>query len=140
MASDGTPARKMRRILDDDDDLPDITEPGFLKPQKAATPQFTEENAEAESDAEGLFSDDEEEGSEKEEKPSSRKKRQVCAYYYAYRFRSRDESEGEEFPREDERMDEDRRAPIVQERSLPNLPNPAPSDGNVTFIQFSSNM
>ena len=68
----------MRRILDDeesDEDLPDITDPTFLKPQKAATPQFTEEKADPESDAEGLFSDDEEEGSEKEEKPSSRKKR-----------------------------------------------------------------
>jgi hypothetical protein len=140
MASDGTPARKMRRILDDDDDLPDTTDPGFLKLQKAATPQFTDENAEADSDAEGLFSDDEGDGSEKEEKPSSRKKRQVCIYYDAYRFRSRDESEGEEFLREDEGMDEERRAPIVQERSLPNLPNPAPSDGKVTLIQSLYNM
>jgi hypothetical protein len=73
MASDGTPARKMRRILDDeesDDDLPDIADPAFLKPQKAATPQFTEDKADFESDTDGLFSDDEE-----EEKPSSRKKR-----------------------------------------------------------------
>lgn len=69
----------MRRILDDDDeeddDLPDITDPAFLKPQKATTPQFTQEDAEVESDAEGLFSDDEEEGSEKEQKSFSRKKR-----------------------------------------------------------------
>ena len=82
MASHGTPARKMRRILDDeedsdDDELPDITDPAFLKPLRAPTPQFAKEKAEQDSDAEGLFSDDED-VSEEEEKSSARKKR----YHY----------------------------------------------------------
>jgi hypothetical protein len=64
MASvDGTPAKKMRRIIndddddDDDDELPDPTDPSFLRPQKASTPEIKVDH---DSDAEGLFSDEEE--------------------------------------------------------------------------------
>jgi hypothetical protein len=79
METDGTPARKMRRIVDDDDDdddddLPDTTDPGFLKYQKPATPQPVEDRPDLESDSEGLFSDDDE-GSGKEDKSLPSKKR-----------------------------------------------------------------
>lgn len=80
MATDGTPARKSRRIVnddEDDDELPDVMDPGFLKYGNPSTPQPAEEKADQESDAEGLFSndDDDDEGSEKEEKSSPSKKR-----------------------------------------------------------------
>jgi hypothetical protein len=72
---EGAPARKMRRIVDDDDDndeLPDINDPAFLHPPKAVTPQATKDDA---SDEGGLFSDDE--GAEKEGSGSPGRKRYV---------------------------------------------------------------
>jgi hypothetical protein len=57
---DGTPARKMRRIVDDDDDdeLPAINDPAFLNRTKASTPQLeVKEDEDSEGD---LFSGDEE--------------------------------------------------------------------------------
>ena len=81
MATDGTPARKLRRIIDEDEDddeeLPDIRDPAFMKYLKPTTPQPAEEKADQDSDAEGLFSadDDDDEGSDKEEKRPPNKKR-----------------------------------------------------------------
>jgi hypothetical protein len=80
MATDGTPARKLRRIVDEDDDeeLPDIRNPAFMTYQKPTTPQPAEERGDQESDDEGLFSaddDDDDEGSDKNEKRSPNKKR-----------------------------------------------------------------
>jgi hypothetical protein len=83
MTTDGTPARKSRRIVDEDEDddeeLPDIRNPAFMTYQKPTTPQPAEEKADQESDDEGLFSadddDDDDEGSDKDEKRSPNKKR-----------------------------------------------------------------
>jgi len=59
---DGAPPRKMRRIVDEDDDedLPDITDPRFLNIVKATTPQPAEVKEDEDSDA-GLFSGDDDE-------------------------------------------------------------------------------
>jgi hypothetical protein len=77
MATDTPPSKKSRRIIDDDDDdddLPDITDPEFLKAPKAATPRPAKEESDDDAVAEGLFSDGED-ASEKEESRSPRKKR-----------------------------------------------------------------
>jgi hypothetical protein len=64
MATEGTPARKLRRIVDDDDDsdgdLPAITDPSFLHPKKAVTPEANQQDG---PDAGGLFSDDDDDES-----------------------------------------------------------------------------
>ena len=65
MSIEGTPARKMRRIIEDDEDsdeLPDITHPAFLKPRKALTPPGAKSEDNSEDDA--LFGDEDEEGEE----------------------------------------------------------------------------
>ena len=49
-------------------------------------------------------------------------------------FRSRDErdaSEDEEMALDNDEERQDEYAPVIQEYSLPNLPNPAPTDGLV---------
>ena len=74
MATEDTPARKMRRIIEDEDDsdedLPDISDPAFLKPRKALTPPLAKSEDNSENDE--LFGDEDEED---EAAASSRRKR-----------------------------------------------------------------
>src|SRR5271168_1914711 len=76
MATEDTPARKMRRIIEDEDDsdedLPDISDPAFLKPRKALTPPLAKSGDNSEDDE--LFGD-EDEDDEDEAAASSRRKR-----------------------------------------------------------------
>jgi hypothetical protein len=76
MTTDETPARKMRRIIEDEDesdeDLPDISDPAFLKPRKALTPPPAKSEDDSEDDE--LFGDEDEE-EEEEAAASSRRKR-----------------------------------------------------------------
>ena len=79
MTTEDTPARKMRRIIEDDDDdddsdvdLPDISDPAFLKPRKALTPPQAKSADNSEDDE--LFGDEDED--EEDEAPvTSSKKR-----------------------------------------------------------------
>ena len=76
MATEDTPARKMRRIIEDEDDsdedLPDISDPAFLKPRKALTPPLAKSGDNSDDDE--LFGD--EDGDEEDEAAaSSRRKR-----------------------------------------------------------------
>lgn len=120
--------RKSRRIIDDEESEDDFPKLDFNKLTKAPTPQAAEDKIEEEIDDDGLFSD--EEADEKEESQSPSRKR------------SRDESElfdDEVAADEETRYDENaqrKRAPVVQEQSLPNLPNPAPSDGQMYHLEL----
>jgi RNA polymerase-associated protein LEO1 len=124
---ESTPQRKSRRIIDDEESEDDFPTLDF-KRTKAPTPQAAEDKSDEEIDDEGLFSD--EEADEKEENQSSSRKR------------SRAESElfDDEIAADDEtRYDEHaqrKRAPVVQEQSLPNLSNPAPSDGQMYHLEL----
>ena len=75
MTTDGTPSRKLRRILDDDDDqddeLPDVTDREFLNPRKPATARAMP--VDDENDA-GLFSDDDEDAEREHSGSPSRKR------------------------------------------------------------------
>jgi len=49
--------------------------------------------------------------------------------------RSRDERDASEDEEMDEEAHQQEYAPVIQEYSLPNLPNPAPTDGKVVPIK-----
>jgi hypothetical protein len=80
MATEGMPARKMRRIIADEDDedddhrmSEDVAEPAGDGEPRAATPQLAQGNGDDDSDEGGLFSDAGDES--EEDKRSPRNKR-----------------------------------------------------------------
>jgi len=80
MATDGMPARKMRRIVADEDDededhrmSEDVAEPAGGSEQRAATPQLAQGNGADDSDEAGLFSDAGDESEEEKGSPSNKR-------------------------------------------------------------------
>lgn len=75
MATEDSPARKMRRIIEDDDDsdgsLPDISDPAFLMRRKALTPPLAKSEDNSEDDE--LFGDEDED--EEDEAPATSSKK-----------------------------------------------------------------
>jgi hypothetical protein len=79
MATDGMPARKMRRIIADEDDededhkmSEDVAEPTGDSEPRAVTPQLAQGNGDDDSDG-GLFSDAGDESEEDKRSPSSKR-------------------------------------------------------------------
>jgi len=76
MSTDDAPMRKMRKIIEDDDDsdgdLPDITDPAFLKPRKALTPPPAKSEDNSEDDE--LFGDEDEDEEEDARAAANRKR------------------------------------------------------------------